>query len=821
MYNGHLTSVQCAPFELLTNPGDHLPLLGLYALPHRERKEHLVSLPPFDIRLTDIPRCAAFKAALSVESIPSHAPEELLAYLGELTVKIARAVFKRRSHSQGWSPLCDILTVNLHMVIRLQRGVLGLGGRRRWPPSSYTGKRDRLLRRWRTLIIQRARTPEQAAVWLNLYPDAFGLQYWGELQLEELSPTLFGTALRVCQSRLHGRKRTEMRRASSARTRSIEVARAAGKIGPAIAAIFGQRRLGYRLETLLLDGAVETDGKKIHEVTTSLFQNWFASPTPSGHPLSPPICSPDADWRLLLNADEASFIQQYAHLGVPPDLLSLLWKATRPLPPIAGLTDSLSQVPTWDEFNSAILHAAKDSSAGMSGLSYNMLKCWPTHFREAAYSALISLWNSSTVPSQWRWRWLVPIPKVPNPSLQDLRPLCLNEALRKIWFSILVRRLQRFWSAGGIRATQHGFVSGRSTDGPCLEIINALETARETRSDLYVGSWDWRKAFDSPSRPLLIFSLVRMGIPSSLAEYLVNQDLGGHTVVRSPLAQRAHLAHPYAGVLHLSFYAERGTAQGDVTSPACWNAVYDILLAALELAGDESKSFTTLDSWGYSQPVREAAYADDLFSLCGTHAAFQRSADIVSAFSLLTGMTIAVPKLRAYRLQWGNASLPGSDHFYMHENGWAPRRIPLPNDGTFKHLGVVHDLIGDGRSQFEELLVHVRMSCDSLARSRLTADTKWNALYSKVYNRILYSMRLAPWPLQWYEELERPISALLRSMTGNLPSFPQHLLYLPKRLGGLGFKSLVDLSHERKLLLQAPGAAWGRDWLLVLGIEPS
>ena len=801
LFQGRLTSVQCFPFELLSYPGDHLPLIGLYDFPVNVRTTRLVALPPFDIRLTDSPRCAAFKAALLAEPIPPQAPDELLSFLSEITVKTAHAIFKRKLHSQGWSPLCDILTLNLHMVVRLQRGVLGLGGRKRWPLSSFSAKRDRLVRRWRALIMQRARTPEQAAEWLNLHSGAFGMRYWGEVLMEDLTPALFRAALGTCQSRLHGRKRMEMRRASSARTRSIEVARAAGKIGPAIAAIFGQRRLGYRLESLLVDGVVEHDGNKIHTAVTSHFQDWFAAPPSAGSFPSLPIYSPDADWRLLVDSDEPAFVRQYAHLGIPPDLLTLLWKATRLLQPPIGLTDSLSLAPTWEEFNSAILHSAKDSSAGMSGLSYNMIKCWPTHFREAAYSALVSLWNSSGTPTQWKWRWLVPIPKVPDPSLQDLRPLCLNEALRKIWFSIVIRRLQRFWAAGGIRATQHGFVRGRSTDDPCLEIINALETARETRADLYVGSWDWRRAFDSPSRPLLIFSLVRMGIPSPLAEYIINQDMDGHTVVRSPLAQRAHQAHPYAGVLHLSFYAQRGTAQGDVTSPACWNAVYDILLTALELAAAETTAFSTMDARGYSLPVREAAYADDLFSLCGTHEAFQRSADIVSAFSLLTGMTIAVPKLRAFRLQWGNASLPGSDHFYMHERGWSPRLVLLPNNGSFKHLGIVHDLAGDGRSQFEELLAHVKASCESLRNARFNADTKWTALYTKVYRKILYSIRLAPWPLQWYEELERPISSLLRRITRNFPSFPQRLLYLPKKYGGLGFKSLVDLAQERKLVL--------------------
>ena len=399
LFNGQINSAKCFPFELLPYPGDHLPLLGLYDLPRGARISRLAPLPPFDIRLSDVPRCAAFKAALMSEPIPSLAPEDMLVYLGELTVRIARATFKRKPRSQGWSPLCDILTVNLHMVIRLQRGVLGLGGRRRWTPPSFVGKRDRFIRRWRSLIIQRARSTEQAAEWLNLYADAFGLRYWGDLPLEELTPALFGTALRACHARLHGRKRTEMRRASTARTRSIEVARAAGKIGPAIAAIFGQRRLGYRLESLLLDGVIEHDGGKIHTAVTSHFRDWFSAPTVGGNPPSFPIYSPHADWHTLVDSDETSFFRQYAHLGIPPDILTLLWKATRPLQAPAGLADSLSLTPTWEEFNAAILHSAKDSSAGMSGLSYNMIKCWPTPFREVAYSALVSLWNSASTPA--------------------------------------------------------------------------------------------------------------------------------------------------------------------------------------------------------------------------------------------------------------------------------------------------------------------------------------------------------------------------------------------------------------------------------------
>jgi hypothetical protein len=57
------------------------------------------------------------------------------------------------------------------------------------------------------------------------------------------------------------------------------------------------------------------------------------------------------------------------------------------------------------------------------------------------------------------------IPKKESPSLNDLRPLMLVEALRKIWTSIFVRRIQGFWGDNpGITEGQHGFLKGRGTD---------------------------------------------------------------------------------------------------------------------------------------------------------------------------------------------------------------------------------------------------------------------------------------------------------------------------------------------------------------------
>ena len=255
-------------------------------------------------------------------------------------------------------------------------------------------------------------------------------------------------------------------------------------------------------------------------------------------------------------------------------------------------------VPTAEEFVGSIRHAKRGSAPGMSGLSYNMITEWPPFIVVGVYESLARLWLDTTTPTYWKWRWLVPIPKAATPTLQELRPLSLLEALRKIWFSVTVHRVQRFWERGGLRTEQHGFRRRHSTEEPILDMVNALETSSDFSSDLFVGSWDWKRAFDTVPKQLLVWSWIRLGVPEELAQYMVEQDIGGVTVVRSPLASATLAKRGREAVIAkgLHFEAERGVGQGDVVSPSNWIAFYDILLEALHLHTRDSDSFFTSSS---------------------------------------------------------------------------------------------------------------------------------------------------------------------------------------------------------------------------------
>lgn len=73
---------------------------------------------------------------------------------------------------------------------------------------------------------------------------------------------------------------------------------------------------------------------------------------------------------------------------------------------------------------------------------------------------------------------------------------------------------------------QHRLISGRSMEEAILEAMNILDTAKEMKTDLFLSSWDIKRAFDRVPKQLLIFAWIRLGVPPEVAEYLVGIDMG-------------------------------------------------------------------------------------------------------------------------------------------------------------------------------------------------------------------------------------------------------------------------------------------------------
>jgi hypothetical protein len=448
-------------------------------------------------------------------------------------------------------------------------------------------------------------------------------------------------------SKMHGRRRSELRTKISAAVANRERLYQEGKLGRVIKSVLGTESNRFDYDSLQTPEGIITEPTAVHNKVASHFQDWFEGPTEFNTGIHA-----NSNWQEIFT-DEEAFKAHAVRQAIPTHLSDILWKAVKAPYTHPGMAwaqekmrEALTEAPTFGEFWSAICASSAGSSAGISGLSYNMLKKTPEPVLRDIFDTLVLLWPSKAVPDWWQWRVLAAVPKVPDSnSLDHIRPIMLTECLRKIWTIIPLRKIQRIWEQSGVLAgEQHGFRPGRGTESAILHVSNLLSHAHEMGTDLFTTFWDITRAFDSVSKSILKASWVRLGVPEDIANWFVSMDMGGGVIPRSPLASHQLKDHGTASFQHildgpdtLAFFTTlRGCSQGDPTSPANWTAFFDILLRALQLV-DDSPSFYHVTS-GVADTGADSAYADDLATVSSTAEGLQAKIDIVSAFASMFGL---------------------------------------------------------------------------------------------------------------------------------------------------------------------------------------
>jgi len=333
-----------------------------------------------------------------------------------------------------------------------------------------------------------------------------------------------------------------------------------------------------------------------------------------------------------------------------------------------------------------------------------------------------------------------------------------------------------------------------------------FEQSSLSSSPLYLSSWDIKKAFDSLSKNSLRFSWTRLGVPAHIAELLVSLDKDCHTIVHFPYAQDRWCRQRYKGFSDQDYFnAIRGAGQGDVSSPFNWDAAFDILLCALSSV--HTDAFYLLDSSGHLSPARDISYADDLLSGMSSLSGLQLKADIVSAYSIIFGLDIAIPKLRTF-VHFPHGSPLLSSHsplptITIHTSGWIPQLIPVARQGILKVLGKLYDISSPyiHKSQFAVSKNLADSACNLLSRTYGSPANLRMVAQTVIAKRIEYAAQFSSWTQAEYDRIDQPFSQLYRKLSSNMGSYPASLLYLPNESGGLGYYKVSDGIQKSKYSL--------------------
>ena len=555
------------------------------------------------------------------------------------------------------------------------------------------------------------------------------------------------------QSELHARKRKE--KYEAIKTASVKREKNSKQIFRSL----GGKSLANNLDRIEFGGTIYSDPTEIHNLVTTHFKNWFSN---EGK------IEPPKDLYSSI-ADKALFMAHFAHLPIPQPMQEVFFQAItsttatgrdRVSQDLAGLQDGI----TLAEFEKEIHLSPKGRSGGPSGLTYDMLRRTPPSIIKHVHSQLQALWLDKTTPDWLKRKWLCAIPKEPDSSdLNKLRPIMLIEILRKLWTGAMIRKIRWAWEKSQILSdTQYGFRSGRSCPQAILQLINAMEAHTEGQN-LYMSSWDIKRAFDSIPRPIIELALRRLGVPTLIATYLAYIDEDDMIQVRSPAS------HKHGD--NERFSSRQGAGQGDKASPSIWIAVMDIILTALELAAPGD--FVLESSDGSHYIANDLSYADDLITLSATVEAIQQKADVVSAMTLFLGLEVAVEKFRTCAL----TNSPSPNPLVVHTKNWAPNEVHFQQEGFLKYLGSKQSLDGSSSEDQESLLIFLKETAARLASN--TASTSANRLYvhGAVIPKVAYAGTFVTASLAQMQKLDVPITGVIKQVSHLAKSWPTEIVY--------------------------------------------
>ena len=107
--------------------------------------------------------------------------------------------------------------------------------------------------------------------------------------------------------------------------------------------------------------------------------------------------------------------------------------------------------------------------------------------------------------------------------LANFRPLMLIKTTKKLWTSILIKKVSANWHKHKVLSTtQNAFIWHLGTDSASIQHVYVLEEAQRLGCSIHRPSWDMSRKFDAVSKYAARLAWTRLGIPMEIADYLVN-----------------------------------------------------------------------------------------------------------------------------------------------------------------------------------------------------------------------------------------------------------------------------------------------------------
>uniref|UniRef100_A0AAV1VNW4 Reverse transcriptase n=1 Tax=Peronospora matthiolae TaxID=2874970 RepID=A0AAV1VNW4_9STRA len=447
------------------------------------------------------------------------------------------------------------------------------------------------------------------------------------------------------------------------------------------------------------------------------------------------------------------------------------------LPPATVDMALLTDGPSSHEIEDQVQRARGSSSPGLDGVGYDIFKLFTAQLLPALHAAFARCWQSKRVPQSWKVGVVRLLHKKGDrldPS--NWRPICLQQAIYKLYAGVLSRRFTRWLDVNGRHAdAQKGFRAMNGCGEHNFLAAMLVDQARRKHQELHVVWYDFANAFGSVPHDLLWEALQRQGVPPEFV-----------ACCRGIYADAAFTIGNAVDETTAPIALKVGVFQGCPLSTHLFTAAIAPLLHALKSLPDTGVKMSCDDRPG------AAAYADDLKTFSSTVDGIQRQHSVVHDFLRWTGMKANSLKCSTMSVQRDVRGLHQTSDLGLQLNG-----TPIPAlsaSDSYQYLG-----IGDGfdhvgrRVELGPAIAQLKHDATALLQSGLAPWQVVKAVKVYLYPRVEYALRhLRPFAQQlegFDRHLARGLRHLLRLPTSATTAF----LYAPVSRGGLGLLPLTEL----------------------------
>ena len=262
---------------------------------------------------------------------------------------------------------------------------------------------------------------------------------------------------------------------------------------------------------------------------------------------------------------------------------------------------------TDSELNLARKQIKEGKAFGEDGISPEVMK--RVDLNDIVLKFCNDALDGGDLPDQWKTSLIIPVPKKGDLTKTDsYRGIALTSIVSKTMHRMILNRMKPSLERV-LRRHQNGFRPGRSTASHILSLRRILEGATAKNLPAVMTFIDFRKAFDSVHRGILMKILRAYGIPDKLVDLIERTYTDTLAKVMTPEG------------LTEAFRILAGVLQGDTLAPYLFIIVVDYIMRTAMGNLEEPVGFTIRPRQCRRHPAEKLAdveFADDVALITDT-----------------------------------------------------------------------------------------------------------------------------------------------------------------------------------------------------------